>query len=137
MARLIGIDYGTKKVGIAVTDPLQIIVNPLITVPTGEVIDFLLDYCREEEVEAFVVGLPVHKDGRPAQIAHLVTGFIRKLKKLFPEKSVISTDEMFSSVEAKEIILKSGLKKKKRSDKSIVDKVAAAIILERYMNDNR
>lgn len=136
MARLLGIDYGTKKVGIAVTDPLQIIVNPLTTVPTDAVIDFLVDYCEEEEVEAIIVGMPLHKDGNPAQIAHLVVGFIRKLKKLFPEKSVISTDEMFSSLEAKKIIMKSGLKKKKRRDKTLVDKVAAAIILENYMNDN-
>lgn len=134
MARIIGIDYGTKRVGVAVTDSLQIIVNGLDTVPTSEVFDFLKKYMEEEEVECIVVGEPMHKDGNPAQIAHLVVGFIRKLKKLFPEIKIDTQDERFTSKDAKEIILQSGIKKKKRqNDKELVDKISAVLILQDYL----
>lgn len=134
MARIIGIDYGTKRVGIAVTDSLQIIVNGLDTVPTAEIFDFLKKYMEEEEVECIVVGEPMHKDGNPAQIAHLVVGFIRKLKKLFPEIKVDTQDERFTSKDAKAIILQSGIKKKKRrNDKDLVDKISAVLILQDYL----
>ena len=134
MARIIGIDYGTKRVGVAVTDTLQIIVNGLDTVPTSEIFDFLKKYMEEEEVECIVVGEPMHKDGNPAQIAHLVVGFIRKLKKLFPEIKVDTQDERFTSKDAKAIILQSGIKKKKRrNDKELVDKISAVLILQDYL----
>ena len=134
MARIIGIDYGTKRVGVAVTDSLQIIVNGLDTVPTTEIFDFLKKYMEEEEVECIVVGEPMHKDGNPAQIAHLVVGFIRKLKKLFPEIKVDTQDERFTSKDAKAIILQSGIKKKKRrNDKDLVDKISAVLILQDYL----
>ena len=134
MARIIGIDYGTKRVGIAVTDSLQIIVNGLDTVPTPKIFDFLKKYMEEEEVECIVVGEPMHKDGNPAQIAHLVVGFIRKLKKLFPKIKVDTQDERFTSKDAKEIILQSGIKKKKRrNDKELVDKISAVLILQDYL----
>ena len=88
----------------------------------------------EEEVECIVVGEPMHKDGNPAQIAHLVIGFIRKLKKLFPEIKVDTQDERFTSKDAKEIILQSGVKKKKRrDDKELVDKISAVLILQDYL----
>ena len=133
MARILGIDYGTKRVGIAVTDPLQIIVNGLDTVPTDEIFDYLKKYMEEEEVECIVVGEPMHEDGSPAQIAHLVVGFIRKLKELFPEIKVDTQDERFTSKDAKEIILLSGVKKKKRRDKLLVDKISAVLILQDYL----
>ena len=134
MARIIGIDYGTKRVGVAVTDSLQIIVNGLDTIPTTDIFDFLKKYMEEEEVECIVVGEPMHKDGNPAQIAHLVVGFIRKLKKLFPEIKVDTQDERFTSKDAKEIILQSGIKKKKRrNDKELVDKISAVLILQDYL----
>jgi len=134
MPRIIGIDYGTKRVGVAVTDSLQIIVNGLDTVPTGEIFDFLKKYMEDEEVECIVVGEPMHKDGNPAQIAHLVVGFIRKLKKLFPEIKVDTQDERFTSKDAKQIILQSGIKKKKRrNDKELVDKISAVLILQDYL----
>ena len=133
MARILGIDYGTKRVGIATTDPLQIIVNGLTTVPTSEIFDFLQKYIAEEEVECIVVGDPMHEDGSPAQIAHLVVGFIRKIKKLFPEIKVDTQDERFTSQEAKQIILQSGAKKKKRRDKGFVDEVSAVLILQDYL----
>lgn len=131
-----GIDYGTKRTGIAVTDPLQIIATGLTTIPTQELFDFLTDYLQQEEVEKIVVGEPMHKDGNPAQIAHLVVGFVRKLKKEFPHIEVVTHDERGTSVMAKEIILQSGIKQKKRRDKTLVDKIAAALILEDYMNSN-
>ena len=133
MARILGIDYGTKRIGIAKTDPLQIIVTGLTTVPTKEIFDFLKKYIEEEEVECIVVGEPMHEDGSPAQIAHLVVGFIRKIKKLFPDIKVDTQDERNTSQDAKEIIFLSGLKKKKRRDKGLVDEVSAVLILQDYL----
>ena len=133
MARILGIDYGTKRIGIATTDPLQIIVTGLTTVATPKIFEFLEEYIKEEEVECIVVGEPMHKDGSPAQIAHLVVGFIRKIKKLYPDIKVDTQDERFTSQEAKEIILQSGLKKKKRRDKGLVDEVSAVLILQDYL----
>jgi putative Holliday junction resolvase len=133
MARIIGIDYGTKRIGIATTDPLQIIVSALETVQTDDIFDFLEQYMTTEEVEKIVVGEPKHKDGKPAQIAHLVVGFARKLQKLYPQIEVVMHDERYSSVYAMSVILRSGDKQKKRRDKSLVDKVAATLILQDYL----
>ncbi len=137
MARIMGIDYGTKKIGIATTDPLQIICSPLTTVPTPEIFDFLAKYIAEEDVEGIVVGESLNLDGTPSQIAHFVVGFVRKLKKLYPNLTIATQDERFTSVDARKIILQSGAKKKKRRDKSLVDKVSASLILQRYMDRNR
>lgn len=136
MARIMGIDYGTKKTGIAVTDSLQIICSGLDTIPTLALYDFIKKYLETEEVEKIVVGMPLHEDGNPAQIAHLVVGFIRKLRKLYPAIEVVEWDERGSSKAAKEVILMSGTKKSKRRDKSLVDKIAAALILQDYMEQN-
>ncbi len=137
MPRVIGIDYGTKKIGLAVTDPLQIICSPLTTVPTREIFDFLEKYIAAEEVEGIVVGDSMNTDGTPSQIAHLVVGFIRKLEKLYPSLTIDTEDERFTSIEARQIILKSGAKQKKRRDKSLVDKVSASLILQSYMDRKR
>ena len=131
-----GIDYGTKKTGIAVTDSLKIICSGLDTIPTLTLYDFIKKYLETEEVEKIVVGMPLHEDGNPAQIAHLVVGFIRKLRKLYPAIEVVEWDERGSSKAAKEVILMSGTKKSKRRDKSLVDKIAAALILQDYMEQN-
>jgi len=136
MARVMGIDYGTKRTGIAVTDPLQIIASNLETVPTNNLFPWLKSYFEIEEVEKIIVGEPLHLDGNPAQIAPLVYTFVKKLEKLYPDKEVILQDERFTSKEAFDIILKSGIKKKKRRDKSLVDKISAALILESYMKAN-
>lgn len=133
MARILSIDYGTKRCGIAVTDPLQIIVSGLDTVPSENLLSFIQEYCRNEEVEQFVIGEPLHMDGMPAQIHSHVIGFSRKLQKLFPEKAVILQDERFSSEDAKQIILQSGTKKKKRRNKALVDKISAVLILQDYL----
>lgn len=127
------IDYGTKRTGIAVTDPLQIIVNGLDTVSTPEIFPFLKTYFEEEEVEKIVVGEPLYPDGNPAQIHHIVIGFVRKLKKKYPEKEVVMHDERYTSEAAKEVIRNSGLKQKKRRDKSLVDKISAVLILQDYL----
>ena len=133
VARIMGIDYGTKRIGIAVTDPLQIIVNGLDTVTTKDIYSFLKQYCEEEEVEKIVVGEPFYPDGNPAQIHHLVVGFVRKLKKIYPDKEIVMHDERYTSEAAKEVIRNSGLKQKKRRDKSLVDKVSAVLILQEYL----
>ncbi|MBK7407707.1 MAG: Holliday junction resolvase RuvX [Saprospirales bacterium] len=133
MARIMGIDYGTKRTGIAVTDPLQLIASGLDTVPTEAIFDFLTGYMAAEEVERIVVGLPLYPDGNPAQIAPQVEQFVKKLQKLFPMLAVNTWDERYTSEEAKRIILQSGARKKQRRDKSLVDKVSAVLILEDYL----
>ena len=137
MARILSIDYGTKRVGLAVSDPLQIIASGLDTVSTQNIFEYLENYLNQEEVETIVVGEPMHLDGNPAQIAHLVVGFVRKLQKLYPNINVVTHDERYTSVDAKKIILLSGAKKKKRRDKSLVDKISAVLILQDYMEENR
>ena len=134
MSRILGIDYGTKRTGIAVTDPLQIIASGLTTVATHELFDFIEKYLKEEEVEAFVVGDPLYPDGNPAQLAPHVKGFVNKLRKLYPHIPVHMQDERYTSEAAKQVILQSGANRKKRQDKALVDKVSAALILEDYLN---
>ena len=137
MARILAIDYGTKRTGLAVTDPLQIIANGLDTVPTADLLEYLSTYFQKEAVETIVLGEPLYPDGNPAQIHHLVIGFSRKLKKLYPDKEVVLHDERFTSEDAKRAILMSGAKRKKRQDKSLVDKISAVIILQDYMENTR
>lgn len=136
MSRILAIDYGTKRTGLAVTDPLRLIANGLDTVPTVEVFNYLDVYLSREEVGLFLVGEPMHADGSPAQIAHLVVGFVRKLQKTFPDIPVEMVDERYTSEEAKLIIRESGLKKKKRRDKSLIDKISAVLILQDYMDEH-
>jgi len=136
MGRILAIDFGLKRTGIAVTDPLKIIASALTTVPTAEALDFLQKYCADEPVECLVVGLALHPDGNPAQIAPQADAFVARLSKLFPEKPVFRQDERYTSNQAKQIIFDSGIKKQKRRDKTLVDKVAAALILEQYMLDH-
>lgn len=137
LARILAIDYGTKRTGLAVTDPLQIIANGLDTVATKDLEAYLRQYMDQEEVETIVVGEPFYPDGNPAQIHHLVIGFARRLKKLFPNIAVVTHDESFTSEEAKQIILQSGAGKKKRRDKGLVDKVSAVLILQDYLETKR
>lgn len=131
------IDYGTKRVGVAVTDPLQIIANGLDTVPTSDIFDFLKRYFVEEEVEQMVVGMPYHLDGNPTYVSPLIEAFIKKVNKLFPTIKVVTQDERFTSSDAKKIILQSGAKKKKRQDKGLVDKISAVLILQEYLETQR
>jgi putative Holliday junction resolvase len=133
LARIMAIDYGGKRTGIAVSDPLQIIATGLDTVPTANLLDFLRSYCQEEDVEFFVVGEPKNLDDTPAQIHHLVMAFVEQLTKLFPEKKVILRDERFTSKDATRSIIQSVPSRKKRRNKGLVDKVSAVIILQEYL----
>lgn len=133
MARILGIDYGTKRTGLSATDPLQIIVSGVDTIPTSEIFDYLKTYLKTEEVEKIVVGEPFYPDGNPAQIHHLVIGFSRKLQKRYPEIEVVLHDERFTSEAAKSVIFNSGAKQKKRRDKGLVDKISAVLILQDYL----
>jgi len=131
------IDYGTKRTGVAVTDPLQIIANGLDTVATKDIFDFFKKYFNEEEVVEMVIGYPRHLDGNPGQIAPQVEAFAKKIQEQYPEMSVTFRDERFTSADAKKIILQSGAKKKKRRDKGLVDKISAVLILQDYMESKR
>ena len=136
MARILAIDYGTKRTGLAVTDPLQIIASGLDTVPTQDLLDYLDRYFSEEEVTTVVLGEPRHADGNPTKVTPHVIGLKRKLEKLYPELKVVLQDEAFTSFMAKEAILQSGVKRKKRRDKALVDKMAATLILREYLEAN-
>ncbi len=131
-----GIDYGRKRTGIAVTDPLKLISSALETVETKELYNFIEKYLESEQVELFVIGEPLHADGTPPAHHTEIIQLSKALQKKYPHIDVVLHDERYTSVEAKEIIIKSGVKKKKRRDKSLIDKIAAALILEDYMNQN-
>lgn len=137
LARIIGIDYGSKRVGMAVTDPLQIISSSLCTLSNESFLAFLTNYILSEEVEAIVIGEPFYPDGNPAQTHGDIMQIGKKIQQLFPSIPVFLQDERFSSVEAKDTILASGIGKKKRRDKGMVDRVAAAIILDAFMERKR
>lgn len=126
-------DYGTKRIGIAVTDPLQIIANALTTVHPEEVWNFVAEYVDREPVGVFVVGMPLQMDGTPSQSATHIVGFVRKLKRTYPDIPVVTMDERFTSKMATASILASGAKQKQRRDKALVDAVSATLILQSYM----
>lgn len=133
MARILAIDYGTKRVGLAVTDPLKIIASALDTVHAKDVLVYLKNYTAKEEVEAFVVGMPVQLDGTDTNNTSHVKGFVKQLKKMFPDTPVHLHDERFTSAMALQAMLMGGVSKKDRSQKGNVDKVSATIILQSYM----
>ena len=137
MARIIAFDYGTKRIGVAVTDPLQIIATGLDTIHPKEILEFLKKYLQTEQVEAFVIGDPKQMDGSPSDSAQHVKGFSTTLKKNFPEIPQFWIDERFTSKLAQETIMKSGLKKQDRRNKDRVDTIAATIILQYFMQEQR
>lgn len=126
-------DYGTKRVGIAVTDPLQIIATGLTTVHTEKVFGFLENYLQEQEVSLFVVGDPKQMDGSPSETAGQVNGFVKRLRRKFPSIPVERMDERFTSKMAGRAILEAGAKKATRRNKELVDKVSATIILQDWL----
>src|SRR5690606_14989104 len=130
MARVLGMDFGTKRTGLAVTDPMQIIVNPLAVLPTEEIIPFLEDYFRKEEVELLVCGLPGEKD---TGVRQALATFMKEFEKRLPELRIVYQDEQLTSDRASGIIRKSGLKKMQRRDKSLIDQVSAVLILQEYL----
>jgi putative Holliday junction resolvase len=133
MARILAIDYGTKRVGLAVTDPLKIIASTLDTVHAKDVIVYLKNYMAKEEVERFVVGLPKRLDGSDSQSAVHVGNFVNLLRKNFPNTPIERVDERFTSTIATRSLLEMGLKKKDRANKGNVDQVSAVLILQTYM----
>lgn len=126
-------DYGTKRIGIAVTDPLQIIATALTTVHPEQIWTFLKDYIKDEQVHTFVVGKPLQMDGSDSESAQHVIGFVRKLKKEYPHIQVVEVDERFTSKMASSAIAQSGMKKNKRQNKGLIDTVSATLILQTYM----
>jgi putative Holliday junction resolvase len=134
MERIVGIDYGRKRTGVAVSDPLGIFATPLETVPSYSVIDFLAKYGTKEKISTFVVGYPLNMNNKPSEAAADVEIFLRHLKKQFPDIPVILEDERFTSKLALNAMIEGGVKKMKRRDKSITDKISAAIILQSYMD---
>ncbi|OKS89028.1 Putative Holliday junction resolvase [Mucilaginibacter polytrichastri] len=126
-------DYGTKRIGIAVTDPLQMIANSLDTIHPLEIIDYLKKYLLTEQVERFVVGEPKQMDNTPSQSAPHVKGFVNLLKKTFPEIPIDMMDERFTSKMASAVILQSGINKKARQNKGLVDNISATILLQSWM----
>lgn len=133
MARVLCIDYGLRRCGIAVTDPFQIIVSGLDTIETDKLMLFLENYIPIENVEKVVIGLPIHKDGNFTDIKPNIDRLALALQEKFPKLIIDFGDEQFSSVHAKQIIIDSGIKKQKRRDKALVDKISAVVILQRYL----
>ncbi|SDF98955.1 putative holliday junction resolvase [Bacteroidales bacterium KHT7] len=137
MGRILSIDYGKKRTGIAVTDTLKLIANGLCTVETSTLLDFLADYMKKEDVERIVVGLPKQTNGEPSENMKRIEPFVNRLKKLYPNLPIEYFDERFTSVLAHQAMLDGGLKKKQRQDKGLVDEISATIILQGYMESKR
>lgn len=137
MGRILAIDYGQKRTGIAVSDPLQIIAGGLATVDTVALESFLTEYIGKEDVERIVVGQPLQTNGRDSENMKRITPFVNRLRKIFPAVPVEYYDERFTSVLAHQAMLASGIGRKARQDKALVDKISATIILEEYLSSPR
>ena len=137
MARILSIDYGKKRTGLAVTDPLQLIAGGLATVSTSELFDWLKNYIAHESVERIVIGEPRQPNGQPSENLARVQQFVNRWRKAVPEVPVEYYDERFTSVLAHQTMLDGGLRKKARQDKALVDEISATIILEDYMRSRR
>jgi len=133
MSRILAIDYGQKRTGIAVTDTLQMIANGLATIETKELEKFIVDYMAREDVTTIVVGKPTQMNGTDSENMKRIEPFFNRLKRLFPDKEIVYYDERFTSVLAHQAMLQSGIGKKARQDKALVDKISATIILEDYL----
>ena len=137
MARIVGIDFGEKRVGIASTDPLQIIANGITTLPPKDALDFLEKFVAENEVELFVVGRPKTLQNEPALVVKKVEQFVERLNEKFSTIEVVFVEERFTSVLAQRTMIDGGLKKKERQNKALVDKISATIILQSYLESKR
>ena len=134
MGRIIAIDYGKKRTGLAVTDPLRITANPLLTIPTQELMDWLRAYINKEQVDEVVIGHPTQLNGQESESMQYIQPFMALFAKSFPHLPLISFDERFTSTLAHRAMIDGGMSKKKRQDKAVVDKLAACIILEDYLS---
>ena len=137
MARIMAIDYGRKRTGIAVTDSLQMIANGLTTVPSGELVKFIQNYMAKEPVELIVVGQPKQMNNEPSENMRYVQAFVTHLKRTLPQIPVEYYDERFTSVMAHQAMLEGGLRKKKRQEKALVDEISAVIILQVYLESKK
>jgi len=137
LGRILSIDYGTKRVGIAVSDPTKVIAGGLTTVHANEVMAFLVDYTLREPVECFIVGHPKQMNGQDSESMKFIVPFIKQLEKKFPDIPVKLVDERFTSKMAFQTMIDAGLKKKQRQNKALVDTISAAIILQSYLDSQR
>ncbi|MBD9110498.1 MULTISPECIES: Holliday junction resolvase RuvX [Bacteroides] len=137
MSRILAIDYGRKRTGLAVSDTMQIIANGLTTVPTHELLDFIAGYVQKEPVERVIIGLPKQMNNEVSENMKYIEPFVRLLKKKLPEMPVEFVDERFTSVLAHRTMLEAGLKKKDRQNKALVDEISATIILQTYLESKR
>ncbi len=137
MGRILAIDYGRKRVGIAVTDPLQMVANGLKTVHSKDILTFLQEYCQAETVEKFIVGKPKQLNNQDSEAMNYVRPFVEKLQKQFPDIPVILIDERFTSSMASQTLIQSGVNRKTRQNKQLVDTISATIILESYLEANK
>ncbi len=137
MARILSIDYGKKRTGLAVTDPLQIIAGGLATVATSELFDYLKAYMARERVELIVIGEPRQPNGEPSENLARVQQFVNRWRKAMPQVPIQYYDERYTSVLAHQVMLDGGLKKKARQNKGLVDEISATIILEDYLRSKK
>ena len=137
MGRIISIDYGRKRTGLAVTDNLQIIANGLTTVPSEEVVNYLTNYVLTEPVDSFIVGYPKQLNNEPSENLKYVEAFVEQLKKALPCIPITFYDERFTSFLAQQAMIDGGLKKKKRQDKALVDEISAVLILQNYLESTK
>ena len=137
MARVLSIDYGRKRVGLAVTDPEQIIANRLTTIPTHTIWDFLNEYFQKEKIETVVVGYPKQMNNEASEAVRYINPFLKKFQKQYPEMKLEILDERFTSKMAFQTMIDGGLKKQKRQNKGLIDGISATIILQSYLEHNR
>lgn len=137
MGRILAIDYGRKRTGLAVTDPLQIIANGLCTIPGDEATTFLKAYVSREPVDLFVIGYPLQTNSEPSENVQHVQAFVRRLRRVIPEIPVEYADERFTTVMAHQAMIDGGLRRKRRQDKALVDEISATLILQGYLETKR
>ena len=133
MPRILAIDYGQKRTGIAVTDELQIIASGLTTIPSANTINFLKDYFSKEKVSKVLIGEPKQMNGEPSQSTEIIEHFVKKFKSFFPDMPVVRVDERFTSKMAFQTMIDSGLKKKQRQNKDLIDEISATIMLQDFL----
>jgi len=134
MPRILAIDYGQKRTGIAVTDEHQIIASGLTTIPSATAINFLKDYFSKEKVEKVLIGEPKQMNGEPSESTEIIEAFVKKFTSFFPEMPIIRVDERFTSKMAFQSMIDSGLKKKQRQNKALIDEISATIMLQDYLS---
>ncbi|RKD88471.1 Holliday junction resolvase RuvX [Mangrovibacterium diazotrophicum] len=137
MARILAIDFGKKRVGLAVTDPLQLIASKLTTVPSHQIFDFLKDYFQKEQVEKVIIGYPLQMNNEASEAVLYINPFLKRFQKLYPDMPLEQVDERFTSRMAFQTMIDAGLKKKDRQNKATIDAVSATIILQSYLEQKK